>query len=63
EKRTAYFKELQAIIHEEVPYVLLYIPDNLITINKRFGNAKAYLARPGYEERELILSPYKGVQD
>lgn len=63
EKRNAMFKELQAIVHDEVPYVLLYTPDNLVTVNKRFGNAKAYLARPGYEERELILGAYKGVQD
>jgi peptide/nickel transport system substrate-binding protein len=63
EKRFDYFRELQAIVHEEVPYILLFIPDNLISINKRFGNAKPYLARPGYEERELVLSPYKGVQD
>lgn len=62
EKRYGYFRELQAIVHDEVPYILLYIPDNLIAVNKRFGNAKAYLARPGYEERELILDPYKGAQ-
>ena len=61
-KRNEMFKELQAIVHDEVPYILLYTPDNLLTINKRFGNAKAYLARPGYEERELILGAYKGVQ-
>ncbi len=63
EKRNAYFRELQAIVHDEVPYILLFIPDNLVCVNKRFGNAKAYLARPGYEERELILGPYKGAQD
>lgn len=62
EKRTAMFKELQTIIHEEVPYILLYTPDNLVFINKRYGNAQAYIARPGYEERELILKSYQGVQ-
>ena len=62
EKRTNMFKELQAIVHEEVPYILLYTPDNLLTISKRFGNAKPYIARPGYEERELILKSYKGAQ-
>ncbi len=61
EKRTEMFKELQAIVHDEVPYILLYTPDNLVMVNKRFGNAKPYLARPGYEERELILESYKGV--
>ena len=62
EKRTKMFKELQAIVHEEVPYILLYTPDNLLTISKRFGNAQPYIARPGYEERELILKSYQGAQ-
>lgn len=60
-KRNEMFKELQAIVQDEVPYILLFSPDNLLSINKRFGNAKAYVARPGYEERELKLSPYKGA--
>jgi ABC-type transport system substrate-binding protein len=55
--------ELQEIVHDEVPYILLFTPDNLLAINKRFGNARAYVARPGYEERELILGSYKGAQE
>lgn len=58
EKRTALFKELQAIVHDEVPYILLYTPDNLIAIHKRFGNATSYIARPGYEERSLVLTAF-----
>ncbi|MGB1247685.1 MAG: ABC transporter substrate-binding protein [Chitinophagales bacterium] len=62
EKRTAYYKELQAIVQDEVPYIMLYTPDNMMAISKRFGNAKPYIARPGYDERELILGGYKGAQ-
>lgn len=61
EKRTEYYKELQAILQDEVPYIFLYSPDNIMAINKRFGNAKPYVARPGYEERQLKLSPFKGA--
>jgi peptide/nickel transport system substrate-binding protein len=63
EKRKAMLFELQEIVHDEVPYILLFTPDNLLAINKRFGNARAYVARPGYEERELILGSYKGAQE
>lgn len=63
DKRGLMMAELQAIVHDEVPYIFLFTPDNLLCINKRFGNARAYLARPGYEERELILGAYKGVQE
>ena len=59
DKRAEMMKELQAIIHEEVPYIFLYAPDNLMAISKRFGNAKTYVARPGYDERELKLAPFK----
>jgi len=62
EKRISMFRELQAIIHEEVPYILLFTPDNLVVVNKRYSNAKPYIARPGYEERELILKPYAGAE-
>lgn len=63
DKRKAMFMELQEIVHDEVPYILLFTPDNLLAIHKRFGNAKSYVARPGYEEREFILGSYKGVQE
>lgn len=55
EKRALMMKKLQAIVQDEVPYIFLFAPDNLIAINKRFENAKTYAARPGYDERELTL--------
>lgn len=62
EKRIEMFKELQAIVHDEVPYILLFSPDNLVVVNKRYDNVKTYVARPGYEEREFILKQGNGVQ-
>lgn len=62
EKRINYYKELQAIVQDEAPYIFLYSPDNIIAISKRFGNAQPYVARPGYEERELGLSPFRGAE-
>jgi peptide/nickel transport system substrate-binding protein len=55
-KRIVLFKELQAIIHDEVPYIFLFAPYNLMAINKRFEEVKTYIARPGYDERELKLA-------
>jgi peptide/nickel transport system substrate-binding protein len=61
EKRKMYYRELQAIIQDEVPYIFLYSPDNILAISKRFGNAKPYVARPGYEEREFLIKPFRGA--
>lgn len=61
EKRIQYYHELQALIQDEVPYIFLYSPDNILAINKRFGNAQPFVARPGYEERSFRLQPYRGA--
>lgn len=57
-KRNEMLKELQAIVQDQVPYIFLYAPDNLMAISKRFGNAKTYVARPGYDEREMKLTAF-----
>ncbi|MDX2001573.1 MAG: ABC transporter substrate-binding protein [Chitinophagales bacterium] len=54
-KRNEYYKEFQKIVNEEVPYIFLYTPKNRLCISKRFENAKAYTARPGYSEREFVV--------
>lgn len=54
-KRGEKMKELQAIIHEESPYIFLFIPENLMAVSKRYEKLKTYVARPGYDERELKL--------
>ena len=55
EKRIEMLKELQAIVHDEVTYIFLYAPDNLIAISKKFKDPKTYIARPGYDEREKVF--------
>ncbi len=59
EKRIVMLKKLQEIVYEESPYIFLYAPDNLMAINKRFLNAKTYVARPGYDEREMNIGMVK----
>ncbi|NNC95904.1 MAG: ABC transporter substrate-binding protein [Chitinophagales bacterium] len=55
EDRYKMYMELQQIIADETPYIFIYSPRNLISISKRFDNAEAYIARPGYNERSLRL--------
>ncbi len=57
EKRIEMLKELQALVYDEVSYIFLYAPDNLMAIHKRFGEAKTFVARPGYDERAMKLLP------
>ena len=54
--RNEMYKKFQAIVADEAPYIFLYTPDARVAMNKRFENAKAYVARPGYTERELKIS-------
>lgn len=54
-KRIEMLKELQALVQDEATYIFLYAPDNLMAIHKRFQSAKTYVARPGYDEREMNL--------
>ncbi|HXH18148.1 MAG TPA: ABC transporter substrate-binding protein [Chitinophagales bacterium] len=56
EKRNHLYKQFQAMVVEAVPYIFLYTPNARIIMSKRFENAKAYVARPGYTERELIVA-------
>lgn len=48
EKRAKIYKELQVVLHEEVPYIFLYITKQRIAIHKRFENAYGTPQRPGY---------------
>ncbi|MEX2589688.1 MAG: ABC transporter substrate-binding protein [Chitinophagales bacterium] len=48
EKRAKIYKQLQVVLHEEVPYIFLYITKQRIAIHKRFENAYGTPQRPGY---------------
>lgn len=56
QRRDELYKEYQEMVAGQVPYIFLYTPNARIVMSKRFANAKAYTARPGYTERELIVS-------
>jgi peptide/nickel transport system substrate-binding protein len=49
-KRAVYYKQLQAIIHDEVPYIFLFAPLERIAISKKFEEVKTTPLRPGYQE-------------
>ncbi|GIV33421.1 MAG: peptide-binding protein [Chitinophagales bacterium] len=61
EKRNALYKQFQSAVEAQVPYIFLYSPNARIVMSKRFENAKAYTARPGYTERELIVRGTRNV--
>ncbi len=56
DKRAVLYKELQAEIHEEVPYIFLSASKNRIAIHKRFPEAKASGMRPGYWAANFVVS-------
>lgn len=48
QKRIVLHKRLQAIIHDEVPYIFLYTVKNKLTYHKRFEGVVTSALRPGY---------------
>jgi peptide/nickel transport system substrate-binding protein len=56
EKRAVYYKQLQAIIHEEVPYIHLSAPLERIAISKRFQPVQTTALRPGFQEETFRLA-------
>lgn len=58
--RTQQYKDFQAILHEEAPYVFLNAHKNKLAFHKRFDNANAYVPRPGHFENEWLINPKFG---
>jgi peptide/nickel transport system substrate-binding protein len=54
-KRADLYKQFQKAVNDQAPYVFLYTPKNRLCISKRFEEPKAYVARPGYTDRELSM--------
>jgi len=54
--RAGYIRELQVLIHEEVPYVFLWTPENRIAIRHSFGNMHISAYRPGFWPASFILA-------
>lgn len=51
-KRAAIYHRLHALIAEDVPYVFLYCPDNLVAIHKRFVGPEVAPAGIGWNFRQ-----------
>jgi peptide/nickel transport system substrate-binding protein len=56
ESRSAKYKELQKIIHDEIPCVFMFIPANRLGINKKF-DVKLTMIDPGY-----VYSEFKAAE-
>ncbi|MCH2043090.1 MAG: ABC transporter substrate-binding protein [Saprospiraceae bacterium] len=54
-KRKELYMEIQQIIHDEQPYVFLFVPKERIAIHRRFGDVKTNSLRPGYAAKTFKL--------
>jgi len=61
EKRIPMVKELQRIIYEEQPYILLYSASKKIILHKRFGNQLMVFDRPGVILNNMRLLSLYGM--
>jgi len=55
EERAHYIKELQVLIHQEVPYIFLWTPQNRIGVRNRFDNMHISAYRPGFWPASFTL--------
>ena len=53
EKRNEYFKELQAMIREDMPYIFLLAQKGRVAIHKKYEGAEASGVRPGVFKNNL----------
>lgn len=63
QKRIPMIKELQAIVYEEAPYVMLFSANRKNVIHKRFGNQIMTFERPGNILNYLLLLQGEGMQE
>lgn len=61
EKRIPMVKELQRIIYEEQPYIMLYSTSKKIILHKRFGNQIMVFDRPGVILNNMRLLSLYGM--
>ena len=62
DKRAKMVKRFQEILHEQVPYIFLYYPQERIAIHKRFTNAETSPMRPGYHVASFKLKEEQAAQ-
>jgi peptide/nickel transport system substrate-binding protein len=56
EKRNDLYRKFQVIVHNEVPYIFIWSPEEKIAISKRFSNIETYIVRPGFNEAGFKLA-------
>jgi len=47
-------KKIQEIIYDEQPCIFLFVPKELIAINKKFSGIGTSAVRPGYRESSFL---------
>lgn len=55
DRRMELYKRVQEIIHDEQPYVFLFVPSELIATHNRFDGTETSPMRPGYREASFQL--------
>ena len=55
DQRNAMYKEVQQIIHNEQPYIFLFVPSECIAISSKFKGTETTPVRPGYMESMFEL--------
>jgi ABC-type transport system substrate-binding protein len=56
EVRNQLYMKFQEKVHNEIPYIFIYAPNERMAFSKRFTNTKAYTARPGFDLNAWKLS-------
>lgn len=55
EKRNDMYRQIQQIIHDEQPYIFLFVPSECIAISSKFKGTETTPVRPGYVEAMFEL--------
>jgi len=55
-KRNDLYKQFQVILHDDVPYIFIWSPQEKMAISKRFTNTETFIARPGFNEAGFKLA-------
>ncbi|MFM7022817.1 MAG: ABC transporter substrate-binding protein [Flavobacteriales bacterium] len=56
-KRAEYYKQLQQMVSDAVPYIFLYTGKRKLAVSKRFTNVEASATTPGFDVGKFTLVP------
>lgn len=54
-KRNDLYRKFQVVVHDQVPYIFIWSPQEKIAISKRFTNTETFIVRPGFNEAAFKL--------